>query len=1146
MAIKKLIKNKRFWLASLLVLITVGILYAFKPSFALADEAVQATLNYIIEPFLRLSGRLVIAMSEILVTIAGYTDFIHATAVEKGWVVMRDICNMFFVVILLVIAFATILKIESYQYKRLLGKLLLMAVLINFSKTICGLIIDAAQVVMSTFVDAFAGAAPGNFASAFGLSKLLAITRASGGLENMEVNSGEILIAYILAAVMSMIALIVIAVACLILLFRIVMLWILIVLSPLAYLAVTFPAGQKYSSQWWSKFANYVIVGPLLAFFLWLSLAVAGMHTSDRGMVEEFAREGAGVSLDKLTEKISHGDVGGTVEATGGVASGVMQTAITEAASSEHILGFMLASAMLIASMIMAQQIGVAGGSIAGSAVKNMPKWGAAGLKKTGSWFTRYPLRYGLAGGTGITGAAGGLVGGAVGLAGGIGGVKLSKSWRDNMKTVGSGIAKGASTGAKIVSAPTRAAGKVTRDKYKKTLESKEKKRQKRFEDFGMDSDSMEFLEKATGAIRGIPRMPGKFLRKQAAGWKSPGMRKAARAVADGLDEGLGMATMPLDVTHGAFKRGGEENRAARVLAEGAETDPDWWTVLKPTDAYPSGGLQKKTKKAYDLMGPQAVANLEASVHKIGPKELKALAKSFAAYKKDGGDIGKFGGAISKMKKRGGDYNPDNYEGRVNTGYMAGYDDEKFKNTMNLVNSTPEGQDYMGSNEFQQNPEQYYRRSEMEHLIEQAVAREKFNMDFADGEGYDNNSIQMMWHTNREGEVDEHARPVVMANLNNAERDDPDGIGAVADSLGIGANRAGAHLSGEEKEQMIAAVVNTLRKQFIAENQAAIDDPEQAADWLKHASSEQMGQNWEDMNRDDRAAALDLIAEQDANEVGEALRSQDHIRVINTGNEQMTPDYVEQHEEEHQIVREEVEAGTLDVDKRAAEIREEDPDFVASAEDRWGKDLDNEEIVTEHRTREKYKKHTANKGQADTDKAAKEAVEEVEKSVNQGIHISVEDIMEGLKESGIGAEIGKEISNAIGDLNIGDDVKDGLKEGLKGIVSTHEGSGVPGVQKVSFDPVAFAGFRRLFLGLGNSLKAMDQSPALQELAGKIGKVNKEMGKVSPAQIESAGSELEVRAVLEDKGVKPDKLMREVRGVVDDIKGNIEDQFDMAA
>ena len=55
-----------------------------------------------------------------------------------------------------------------------------------------------------------------------------------------------------------------------------------------------------------------------------------------------------------------------------------------------------------------------------------------------------------------------------------------------------------------------------------------------------------------------------------------------------------------------------------------------------------------------------------------------------------------------------------------------------------------------------------------------------------------------------------------------------------------------------------------------------------------------------------------------------------------------------------------------------------------------------------------------------------------------------------------------------------------------------------------------------------------------------------MGKVSPAQIESAGSELEVRAVLEDKGVKPDKLMREVRGVVDDIKGNIEDQFDMAA
>ena len=62
---------------------------------------------------------------------------------------------MFFVVVLLIIALATILNQEKYSYKTWLPKLILMAVLINFSKMICGLIIDVAQVVMMTFVNAF-------------------------------------------------------------------------------------------------------------------------------------------------------------------------------------------------------------------------------------------------------------------------------------------------------------------------------------------------------------------------------------------------------------------------------------------------------------------------------------------------------------------------------------------------------------------------------------------------------------------------------------------------------------------------------------------------------------------------------------------------------------------------------------------------------------------------------------------------------------------------------------------------------------------------------------------------------------------------------------------------------------------------------
>jgi hypothetical protein len=37
---------------------------------------------------------------------------------------------------------------------------------------------------------------------------------------------------------------------------RIVMIWIYVVLSPLAYLLASFPGGQQYSSRWWKDFTS--------------------------------------------------------------------------------------------------------------------------------------------------------------------------------------------------------------------------------------------------------------------------------------------------------------------------------------------------------------------------------------------------------------------------------------------------------------------------------------------------------------------------------------------------------------------------------------------------------------------------------------------------------------------------------------------------------------------------------------------------------------------------------------------------------------------------------------------------------------------------------------------------------------------------
>ena len=65
-----------------------------------------------------------------------------ATFVQTGWSIARDLVNMLFILLLLLIAFATILRYESYGIKQILPRLIVVALLINFSLLGAGIIID--------------------------------------------------------------------------------------------------------------------------------------------------------------------------------------------------------------------------------------------------------------------------------------------------------------------------------------------------------------------------------------------------------------------------------------------------------------------------------------------------------------------------------------------------------------------------------------------------------------------------------------------------------------------------------------------------------------------------------------------------------------------------------------------------------------------------------------------------------------------------------------------------------------------------------------------------------------------------------------------------------------------------------------------
>jgi len=272
----------------------------------------------------------------ILIYISQYNNFIGSRVVEVGWVIVRDICNMFFVIVLLVIAFATILKLENYSYKKWLPKLILMAILINFSKTICGIIIDAAQIVMLTFVNAFKDIGGGNLVDLLGIQNWQSLK----GIE--EVSSWEITAAYVLSVIYAAIALIVVTAMVAMLVMRIIMIWIYVVLSPLAYLMSAFPGGAKYASSWWSDFIKNLIVGPVLAFFIWLSFtSLANFQTNNL-------------------------EIDGTIDNRDDISCETGNNGVCKVGTSDVLLKFIIAIGMLLGGLKITSEIGGEAAKVAG------------------------------------------------------------------------------------------------------------------------------------------------------------------------------------------------------------------------------------------------------------------------------------------------------------------------------------------------------------------------------------------------------------------------------------------------------------------------------------------------------------------------------------------------------------------------------------------------------------------------------------------------------------------------------------------------------------------------------------------------------------------------------------------------------------
>jgi len=355
---KTILNNRRY--TAIILVVVLGISVApFVHAQNVIANSVFLILDNILMGMIKLFASLTGIFVSLLVVVARYNTFLNAPVVEQGWPIVRDLMNMVFIIGLLMISAGTVLRLQNYRYNQLLGKLIMMAFLVNFSKFIAVFLLQFGQVVMLTFINAFRDVAFGNFSHMFGLDAVLNFANSDALTQANDSNKGLSVFVTLLAGLIMMLVAFVVMLAITVILFvRIIALWLLIILSPLAYALRVLPQTEKYASQWWSEFTKYVVVGPVLAFFLWIALALVG---SGNCTSNDINQKCTGNPISQADDKTKLA----LVDAEKDTAT-LRGDFISEALSLDRMMTFIVGIIFLMMGLQYAQKSGTAGASFAG------------------------------------------------------------------------------------------------------------------------------------------------------------------------------------------------------------------------------------------------------------------------------------------------------------------------------------------------------------------------------------------------------------------------------------------------------------------------------------------------------------------------------------------------------------------------------------------------------------------------------------------------------------------------------------------------------------------------------------------------------------------------------------------------------------
>jgi hypothetical protein len=273
------------------------------------QKGVYTLLYWISSAIAWVGAQIIILEAKVLTWVLDNSRFISMPVVQTGWRICRDLANVFYIFILVYIAFCYIFRTQSRSTKQLIVNVIIMAILINFSLMIGGVIIDFSNVFFRFFVFGGLQPQPGEkvtttLANALKLQSLVdqskvatpspstSTATTTPEMEKWVENqmsaeeSKTIIIGFgklIFTIVMTFLMVIVFGALVGILFVRLFWLWILLIFAPLAWtvnLIKIKGTPSDLASDWWNKFLKWSFVAPVMGMFIYLALETS-KHVGD-------------------------------------------------------------------------------------------------------------------------------------------------------------------------------------------------------------------------------------------------------------------------------------------------------------------------------------------------------------------------------------------------------------------------------------------------------------------------------------------------------------------------------------------------------------------------------------------------------------------------------------------------------------------------------------------------------------------------------------------------------------------------------------------------------------------------------------------------------------------------------------------------